>query len=141
MIKRILFAFVGLLMVALFLFPSSNAFAASSQVTVPQNHFGDTCSHESINKQGVLSAWCTRKNGTTNKNAVLGLDAFIGDVNGFLTSNKSFFVENCPSFHLSGITLVASCRTAGHTVSSTCNLNENVDNNNGALRWESGHPC
>src|SRR5437899_9484017 len=129
MMKHTLWIIAMLLLLGLFLVPSSRADAATSQVTVPLNHFGDTCTQERVDSSGVLHAWCTRKDGSTNFNAALGLDAFIGNINGIMTSNQKFFVESCPSFSLSGTTLAESCKNrAGNHVSSTCNLNEKVVN-------------
>lgn len=131
--KRTLFALGMLLLLALFLFPSPRASAASHSIT-PNINFGDSCGSISVDSRGVLHAVCKRRDGSLNSTS-LGLDQHVGNINGTLTPNSSHFTETCIDVG-GNITLSARCRTRnGSFESSTLNLNNFVDNTNGFLVW------
>lgn len=135
MMRRTLFALGALLLLALFLFPTSQAFAASSETHMPALNFSGSCSNIHITSSGVLNANCRMNNGTLHATA-LDLNPDVGNMNGTLVINGSNFVASCSGIG-GGTILTASCRMANGTPHSTSlNLNDAIDNNNGTLVWD-----
>jgi hypothetical protein len=131
-----------LLLLTLFLIPSSRDFAASHQMnTSPLINFSQTCFNLSVDQRGLLKATCFDMN-HNRKNASIGLDGHIGNSDGRLVANGIHFTETCVNLGLTSATLDADCKTlTGHFVGASCNLDNNIDNTNGVLVWQTGHSC
>jgi hypothetical protein len=136
MIKRTLFAACGiLLLLALFLFPSSHAYAATSQVKMPSMDFGTSCKNSSITAGGVLHSTCKTKNGVWHPTQ-LDLNGGVGNSNGALVFNDNGFLSTC--INIGGnTTLHANCltRSGQYAPTSHLDLNGDVNNFNGSLGW------
>ena len=134
MMRRTLFALGAILLLALFLFPTSQAFAASSKTQLPASNFVASCSNILVTGSGVLTASCRMRNGTSRATA-LDLNPFIGNNNGSLDPSGSNFVASCSRIGGTSV-LVADCRMRNGTLNFTAlDLNPFVDNSNGALQW------
>ena len=135
MIKRTLFAFGMLLLFALFLVPSSRAFAASPpQVVTPFSNFTETCTHIAITGSGIMTASCKKANGQWNTTA-LDLNTGVGNNNGTLVTGDSDFKASCRNIGGTSI-LTASCRRRNGTYNRTAlDMNPYINNSNGSLTW------
>lgn len=134
MIKRTLFACGMLLLFALFLFPSSRAFAASHQMNMPLSNFTATCTGISITGSGIMTASCRKANGQSNTTA-LDLNTHVGNNNGTLVAGDSNFKASCRNIGGTSI-LRASCRRGDGTYNSTAlDMNPYINNSNGSLVW------
>lgn len=134
MMRRTLFALGALLLLALFLFPTSQTFAASSNTHIPASNFVASCSNILVTGSGVLTASCRMGNGTPHATA-LDLNPFISNDNGSLVAGGSNFVASCSEIG-GGSVLFADCRMRNGTLNFTAlDLNPHVNNSNGVLQW------
>jgi hypothetical protein len=134
MMKRTLFAVGMLLLLALFLFPSSHAFAASQQVNMPLSNFTATCTGIHITGSGIMTASCKKRNGQWNTSA-LDLNTHVGNNNGTLVAGDSDFKASCRNIGGTNV-LRASCRRRNGTYNSTAlDMNPYINNSNGSLTW------
>ena len=134
MMRRTLFALGAIFLLALFLFPTSQAFAASSKAQIPDSNFVASCSNIRVTGSGVLTASCRMGNGTPHATA-LDLNSFVSNNNGTLVAGGSNFVASCSSIG-GGSVLVADCRMRNGTPNFTAlDLNPFVNNSNGVLQW------
>jgi len=134
MMKRTLFAFGMLLLLALFLFPSSHAFAASSQAVKPFSNFTQTCTGIAITGSGIMTASCKKANGQWNATA-LDLNSGVGNNNGTLVRGDSDFKATCRNIGGNSV-LRASCKRRNGTYNSTAlDMNPYINNSNRSFTW------
>lgn len=134
--SSVLLTIGGLLLLGLLLFPSSQVFAASSQVQRPASNFQQSCFNLYIGDGGLLGASCYRRDRSIVVNN-FSLNPHVGNKNGVLVPNGSSFPLTCSNIGGQGnISLVANCRTSFGTFNyTTLNLDPYISNNNGNLVW------
>lgn len=141
MMKRILVASGVLLLLAFFLFPSSQAFAAPHLTNIPFGNFGASCRSESITLNPVvLHATCKANNGQPH-GTTLALDDGIGNDNGSLVFGDQNFTRTCNGIfgHMSSghLILVAGCLTRSQKrIPTSIDLNGGISNINGNLEFD-----
>jgi hypothetical protein len=141
MIKRTLFTFGGLLLLALLLLPSSRVSAASSQVSKPLGNFAASCNSFGLAGMGgaeILYAVCAKTDGSLIQ-STLNLNLYIGNDDGILAPNGHFFGGTCRSVTIDFETPVLDARCMnikGELVNTTFDLNGFISNIDGTMVWE-----
>jgi hypothetical protein len=134
MMKRTFLAIGMLLLLALFLFPSSRTDAASSQAARPLSNFTATCTGIHITGSGIMTASCKKRNGQWNATA-LDLNTGVGNNNGTLVRGDTDFKATCRNIGGTSI-LSASCKRRNGTYNRTAlDMNPYINNSNGSLTW------
>jgi CVNH domain len=141
MIKRclsrsVLLTIGGLLLLALFLLPSSQVFASSSQAQRPASDFSATCTNLNISSSGILTGKCRTAAGGWLNSPSLNLNSHIGNINAKLVPDSSGFAFTCVSIFGSS-TLIATCldHNQNYVQGVNLDLDPYISNLNGKLTW------